>query len=122
MKPQIESYVSENTGERVVVYDRGIRIIISDIRGLPGTARQWNSLETVELAADRVVVWTKEQFLTTLGNMKQPENIPLEIYMEGNLVFREGERVIRADATNSSRFPIPIACEFHQPVPHAAPW
>ncbi|MCH2130302.1 MAG: organic solvent tolerance protein OstA [Pirellulaceae bacterium] len=96
VKPQIESYVSENTGERVVVYDRGIRIIISDIRGLPGTARQWNSLETVELAADRVVVWTKEQFLTTLGNMKQPENIPLEIYMEGNLVFREGERVIRA--------------------------
>ena len=26
----------------------------------------------------------------------QPENVPLEIYMEGNIVFRQGERTIYA--------------------------
>ena len=96
VRPQIDSYVDPNTNERVVVYDRGIRIIVSGLNAQSQRLQELNALDTIELSADRVVVWTNEDFLTTPGNMTQDENVPLEIYMEGNLVFREGDRVIRA--------------------------
>ena len=96
VRPQIDSFVEPNTNERVVVYDRGVRLIVRGLDTANEKLQESNSLKTIELSADRVVVWTNEDFLTTPGSMTQDESVPLEIYMEGNLVFREGDRIIRA--------------------------
>ncbi len=52
----------------------------------------------LDVSADRVVIWTvgPDSFNLSAGPA-QAEDVPLEIYMEGNIVFREGERVIYAD-------------------------
>jgi len=60
----------------------------------------------IDVSADRVVIWTVgPDELDLSGEAFQDENIPLEIYLEGNIVFRQGERVIYArrmyyDVTN----------------------
>ena len=47
--------------------------------------------------ADRLVIWTRSQHEPDLsGQSHQDQRVPLEIYMEGNVVFRQGERVIYA--------------------------
>ena len=61
------------------------------VDGLSGTG-------TVNISTDRLVIWTagmQEPDLT--GRTFQDQRVPLEFYMEGNIIFREGERVIYAD-------------------------
>ena len=44
-----------------------------------------------------MVIWTRSQREPDLsGQTPQDERTPLEIYMEGNVVFRQGDRVIYA--------------------------
>jgi len=51
----------------------------------------------IDVSADRVVIWTVgPEELDLSGEAFQDENIPLEIYLEGNIVFRQGESVIYA--------------------------
>ena len=85
--PRIESFVDSNTNERVVIYEQGIDLIISGPE----------DSDTLEILADRVVVWTDEESMPEMsGNSTQSDQIPLEIYLEGNVVFRQGSRVIYA--------------------------
>jgi hypothetical protein len=52
----------------------------------------------VDVSADRLVIWTSgRDGLDLSGESFQREETPLEIYMEGNIVFRQGERVLYAD-------------------------
>ena len=45
-----------------------------------------------------MVIWTKASAQPDLsGQTLQGDGTPLEIYMEGNIVFRQGERVIHAE-------------------------
>lgn len=83
----------------IAVIDSGVTLIVD---GLPTTAstRQMmgGDIGSVDVSADRMVIWTsgpREPDLT--GQTAQAEDIPLEIYMEGNIVFRQGTRVIYAD-------------------------
>ena len=72
----------------IAVIDSGVNLIVD---GLP-------QFGTIDVVADRLVIWTagrEEPDLT--GQRTQDEQIPLEIYMEGNIVFRQGDRVIYAD-------------------------
>lgn len=65
----------------------GVNLIVD---GLP-------EFGSIDVSADRLVIWTSG--LDGLDLNQQAfldEEIPLEIYMEGNIVFRQGERVIRA--------------------------
>src|SRR5690606_22988855 len=45
--------------------------------------------------ADRAVVWSAGSIL--MGTFEQRNDVPLEIYMEGNIVFRQGDRTVFAD-------------------------
>ncbi len=52
---------------------------------------------SVDATADRMVIWTRSQREPDFsGQTPQDERMPLEIYMEGNVVFRQGDRVIYA--------------------------
>ncbi len=51
----------------------------------------------LDISADRVVIWTQAQAQPDLqGNSAQSADTPLELYMEGNVVFRQGQRVVEA--------------------------
>jgi hypothetical protein len=70
------------------VIPTGVNLLIE---GLPG-------IGAVDIAADRIVIWTKSTGQPDLsGQTLQQEGTPLEIYMEGNIVFRQGDREIKAN-------------------------
>lgn len=82
-------------GEAVGVLSGGATLVISGI-AVPGTPAAAGSVDRVELEADRVVVWTSGVGGLTTGRIEQSGDQPLELYLEGNIVFRQGERTIYA--------------------------
>lgn len=94
--PQLQSYPSPDPDETVVAISPGVRVRISGIQNVPGLTS-----DVVTIEADRVVAWT-----TAIGNLNmtgQSAQSPTgaegrwEFYLEGNIVYREGDRVIYAD-------------------------
>lgn len=83
-------------GESVGVLSGGPRIVIGgiDIPGMPTAAGQ---VEQADLQADRAVVWTTGVAGLSGGRIEQSGETPLEIYLEGNIVVRQGERTIFAE-------------------------
>ena len=76
------------------VINGGVNMVI-DVEG---------PLGSIDISTDRMVIWT----INPLNNSQDPSDLfsgnsvvddrtPLEIYMEGNIVFRQGERTIYAD-------------------------
>ncbi|MDX1946910.1 MAG: hypothetical protein SFU86_16025, partial [Pirellulaceae bacterium] len=83
------TFIDEERNERVVVVNSGVQV---NVEGL-------DQLGSVSLETDRIVIW-----LPNSGNggadfsqMFQSGDGPMEFYMEGNIVFRQGDRVIYAD-------------------------
>ncbi|HEY2412106.1 MAG TPA: hypothetical protein VGI40_07680 [Pirellulaceae bacterium] len=76
-------------GEGMGIINSGVQIIVQGVDQL-GTA----SMET-----DRAVIWTPNINITDPNSLRQAQNGqgPLEVYLEGNVVFRQGDRVIYAD-------------------------
>lgn len=94
--PQLQSYPSPNPNETVLAISPGVRVRISGIQNVPGLTS-----DVVTIEADRVVAWT-----TAIGNLNTTgQSIQSadggegrwEFYLEGNIVYREGDRVIYAD-------------------------
>ena len=93
---QIETQNRPEVGETVVVARGGVTILIRDVQAeMPGGERL--DLGTVSLSADKVVGWLP--IVTGLFSgataLDQAEG---EFYLEGNIVFRQGERVVYADS------------------------
>ena len=52
---------------------------------------------SIDLSADRLVLWTVGVPQPgQAGETYQAGQTPLEVYMEGNIVFRQGDRIINA--------------------------
>jgi hypothetical protein len=86
---QIQWVPSAGGNEWTAIVTSGVNLIID---GLP----QFGS---VDVSTDRLVLWTTGQQQPNLaGGHVQSENTPLEIYMEGNVVFRQGERLVQAQS------------------------
>ncbi len=76
------------TNERVTTGTSGVQIVIDGI----------DQLGTVSIETDRFVVWSANAGLPNAqGQTMKVEDGPLELYLEGNIVFRQGDRVIYAD-------------------------
>lgn len=77
-----------NPQEWVGVISPGVNLIID---GLPGFGQ-------LDISTDRMVVWTSGADEPDLsGARAQSPDRPLELYLEGNIVFREGNRTIYAE-------------------------
>jgi hypothetical protein len=84
---QARWFPSADGGEWVAVIDSGVNIIVDGL----------DTLGRVDIATDRLVIWTSAGSQPDLsGQSVQRSNAPLELYMEGNIVFRQGDRVIYA--------------------------
>jgi len=85
---QAEWFRSPNGREWVAVVDSGVTLLVDGIEGLGA----------IDVSTDRLVIWIAggEQPDLLRGSL-QRDDLPLEIYMEGNIEFRQGDRVIYAD-------------------------
>jgi hypothetical protein len=93
--PVQAQWFPDPTGQRwIAVIDSGVNVIIDVNTNVPGTG--WVS--TIDVSADRLVLWTTgTQEPDLSGRTVQDQRVPLELYMEGNIVFRQGERIVYAD-------------------------
>jgi len=98
----IESRRSEETTppEQIVVLTGGINLLIDGPeadRGAPPNGAA-GGLGTIDLSADRVVIWTDATNMENFsGEVTQPQEMPLQIYLEGNIVVRQGRNVLLAN-------------------------
>lgn len=88
-------WLKSQQGEQVLVVSGGINVVVQGL-SVDGAPEILGPLGDVDLEADRVVVWGLDQANLT-GGANQPGDQPLEIYMEGNIVFRQGDRIIYAE-------------------------
>ena len=73
-----------NGGETIAIAKNGIRVVVEGI-DLPGV----EPLGHITVETDSMVLWAPDQ--------ESEEDGPLELYLEGNIVFRQADRVIYAD-------------------------
>ena len=85
----IQTQPDEARNERVVTVNQGVQIVIEGL----------DMLGTVSVETDRLVFWVPNVNLTdaNIGQALQSGEGPMEFYMEGNIIFRQGDRVIYAD-------------------------
>ncbi|NOZ41492.1 MAG: organic solvent tolerance protein OstA [Planctomycetes bacterium] len=92
--PDVKSQQLPN-GQRVTTATGGFRVVIE---GLPAgnVPAALGPIGMIDISTDRAVIWT-EGGLVLGGQSVQSQDTPLEIYMEGNIEFRQGDRLITAD-------------------------
>ena len=83
-------------GETVGVVSGGVRVLIEGLpeTGVPGLG---GPMSTVDISTDRAVIWASGIQGDVSGEGMQQQDAPLEIYMEGNIEFRQGDRVVYAE-------------------------
>ena len=84
------------SGERVVLASGGIRVLVEGLAA-SNLLTSLGPIGTIDISTDRAVVWTAGGALGVAGQSMQSQDTPLEIYMEGNIEFRQGDRVVYAD-------------------------
>jgi hypothetical protein len=85
-------------GERVIVFTGGINVVVQGIDAnrleLPP---ELGAVDTVDIETDKIVIWTGAGNPFSGTTIEQSANDPLEFYLEGNIVFRQGDRTVYAD-------------------------
>ena len=85
---QVHWFRDPKSDDWIGLINSGVNLIVYGVR----------DLGVIDVVADRLVIWTRGFEEPDLSGEKiQAQDIPLEIYMEGNIVFRQGERVIYAE-------------------------
>lgn len=93
----MQTVPSQNTvpPEYVTTITGGVRIVVD---GVPVDLNGQTVLSTIDLAAERVVIWTDadrvNEFTT---NFDLGPGTPFEVYLEGDIVVRQGTTVVRAE-------------------------
>jgi hypothetical protein len=86
----------QNPQEMVYLVTGGVRIRID---GLGQAVSGVRVGDVLDIEADRVVIWSPADVSKYFnGQSDEPETVPLELYLEGDIVFREGQRVVYAQS------------------------
>lgn len=94
--PQVETINRPELGETVIVARGGMTVLIRDVTAQLPSGEQMQ-LGTVSISADRVVGWLP--LVANLFNGAEDlSDAQGELYLEGDIVFRQGERIIYADS------------------------
>lgn len=117
------------TNQSVGIIDSGVNLIVrglseADLEGVE--LHGYDLGDAIDVSADRLVIWTVNLFeMNERGESLQADNLPLEIYLEGNVVFRQGESVIHADRMYydvTRKRGIVLDAELLTPVPGYEGW
>ncbi|MEX2309719.1 MAG: organic solvent tolerance protein OstA [Pirellulales bacterium] len=93
--PQAE-WLTTPQGENALVISGGVNVVVQglSVEGLPD---MFGALGDIDIETDRAVIWTAGVNTANPADLTQAGDLPLEIYMEGNIVFRQGDRIVYAD-------------------------
>lgn len=118
---QVRSLPAPDGSGQVVIVENGVRIIVEDV-----TAPRVGQLGNVELEADRMVIWaTGLQAADMLSGNAVESDLPIEIYADGNIVFRQGLSVVFARRMYydvNADTGVVIDAEVNTPVPTVDSW
>jgi len=79
--------------EQVTIITGGVNVLIDGVDdALPGS----EPVGVVDLAADRMVIWSRDIFEESGSDKIQTQDEPFQVYMEGNIVIRQGLREVYA--------------------------
>ena len=107
------------TGETIAQIRGGFQVIVRDVQIAQSNGSQLD-LGTVTLLADNAVMWLKNVGTDGSGGFVSTSDRPIELYMDGNIVFNQGQRVIYADRMYynvSSEYGMILSAEILTPVP-----
>lgn len=115
----IEPY-DPNRAESVGQIKGGFRLVVNGVK-VPQADGSVVDYGTVTLEADNAVVWLRSDAPVNLleGFSSSPDR-PIELYLDGNIVFSQGNRVIYADRMYynvSSEYGMVLSAEVLTPVP-----
>jgi len=83
----VKWFPSPSGNEWIAVITSGVNLVVDGV----------DPSGPLDISADRLVIWTRGQAQPDLaGNAAQAPDVPLELYMEGNVIFRQGQRVVEA--------------------------
>jgi hypothetical protein len=83
----VKWFPSPAGNEWIAVITSGVNLVVDGV----------DPAGPLDISADRLVIWTRGQGQPDLnGGAAQGAEVPLELYMEGNVVFRQGQRVVEA--------------------------
>lgn len=94
---QFQWFSDPATHQWIAVIDSGVNIIVDGLPPKFANMGGQQPITSIDVSTDRLVIWTTAPQEPNLGQTQQPPDTPLEFYMEGNIVFREGERIIYSD-------------------------
>lgn len=120
---QAEYFPSPTGNETVVVINSGVQIRVDGLGSASPNSPMGSLGSTIDISADRVVMWTGGNIGDLSAGGNQRGDTPLEIYMEGDIVFREGDRVIFAQSMYYNvplRNGVILNAELLAPVPNYA--
>ncbi|MDR1485552.1 MAG: hypothetical protein LBT09_12105 [Planctomycetaceae bacterium] len=84
--------IPDNPDRAIFIISKGMNLIIEGITGeniLTG--------DVVDISADHAIIWSvNPKNLQQNGKTNQDSKADFEVYLEGNIIFRDGERVIKA--------------------------
>ena len=113
----IKSFPGTLPNQSVTVFSNGIRAVIEGIE-----APHMGNLGRIVIETDRLVLWGPN--LKTLSSAGSETaggaEVPIEVYMEGNIAFRQGDRLIYADRmyyNATYEYGVVLAAEVFTPVP-----
>lgn len=108
---QAQWFPDPNGGRWIGLIDAGVNLIVEEA----------GPFGTIDISADRLVIWvTGDEQLNLADSEAVSSDRPLEVYMEGNIVFRQADRRIYADRMYydvNRRAGIVINTELLTPVP-----
>jgi hypothetical protein len=117
---QAKEFLSPDGRETIVVISSGVNVVVEGIQNVQGLTDG-----KIDIDSDRIVIWTARLDALALNGRPTGEKVPLkdaplEFYMEGNIVFREGDRVIYAERMYYNvqrRYGIVLNAEVLTPAP-----
>lgn len=118
---RIEFRPDPTTGQHVAEVRGGFKLVVSGVQYVQpdGTVLD---LGSVSLESDNAIVWLHSQSPNVNlfeGLTSTPER-PIELYLDGNIVFNQGNRVVYADRMYynvSSEYGMVLSAEMLTPVP-----
>ncbi len=81
-----------NSSKRFCMINNGITIVIE---GINSNGKMLS--DVIDISADRAVIWADGvEYMTSGAEIKQMADLDLQLYLEGDIIFREGDRIIYA--------------------------
>jgi hypothetical protein len=111
VKSDGEVFSDPTRNEWIVIMQQGVNIVVDGL----------DQFGSIDVDTDNLVIWTEGALQKNgEGESLQSKDKPLEIYMEGNVVFRQGERTIYAQRMYYDvrrQTGMVLSAEVHTPVP-----